>query len=138
MDYNQHHPHENPGHLARDSGQTGKVHGAGHQADHQKHKCTHWFTPVYAMHVEQSSGTWGRHPGHLHQQTMTRSCSRSEKLWLREYGDWGIGHAGKGSGAREMGQSASFFLARSLWAQYVRESSIIMLTEEADDLGMAR
>lgn len=88
--------------------------------------------------VEKSSGTWGRQRGHLHQQTMTRGCSRSEKFWLREYGDWGIGHAGKGSEAREMGQSASFFLAPSLWALFAWESSIIMLTEDADDLGMVR
>jgi hypothetical protein len=50
-------------------------------------------------------------------------CSRSEKTVVSEQWDWGIGHARKDWEAQEMGQSASFILAPSLWAQCVWESS---------------
>jgi len=35
-----------------------------------------------------------------------KACSRSEKLWRKNGGDWGIGHAGKDQEAQEIGQSA--------------------------------
>ena len=49
----------------------------------------------------------------------------SEKLCGIGVGDWRIGHAQKDREAQEMGQSASFILAISLWAQCVRVSSKI-------------
>jgi len=76
--------------------------------------------------AEPSSGH-GWLPGRLHEQTMAwhKACSRSEKLWHQSGGDWRIGHARKDEEAQEMGQSASFILATSLWALCGGESSII-------------
>jgi len=54
------------------------------------------------------------------------TCNLSEKLWHRSGGDWGIGHAGRGSGsARDRTVSGASHRTISPWAQWVRESSSI-------------